>query len=67
MTEGDGDGLLDRKQRRVYQRDLYQVNYSLTVRVPSDELEHGDILEVTVTNVNTEGEEDTDERTSTGN
>lgn len=54
-----GEAELQKSVRTVYQKDLYEENYSLNIRIPSEELEDGDSLRVTVEkidNIRTEGD-----------
>lgn len=46
-----GEGQLQNTVRTVYQKDLYENNYSLNVRIDSDDLDDGDRLKVTVEKV----------------
>lgn len=54
-----GEAELQKSVRTVYQKDLYEENYSFNIRIPSEELEDGDSLRVTVEkidNIRTEGD-----------
>lgn len=59
-----GEAELQKSVRTVYQKDLYEENYSLNVRIPSDELDDGDRLKVTVEKIdNTRTESDSNSQT----
>lgn len=54
-----GEAELQKSVRTVYQKDLYEETYSLNIRIPSDELNDGDRLSVTVEkidNIRTKGD-----------
>lgn len=48
-----GTELIDETVRRVYQKDLHDEKFSTTIRVDSDEFEHGDMMRITVEKVET--------------
>lgn len=54
MGEDSEEGLLMRMTVPVYDKDLHQEHYSFNVKLNTDNLEHGDKLQVTVEKSNEE-------------
>lgn len=57
---------IDRKLRTVYGKDLHDSHTSVTVRLETDELEHGDKIEVVTRKISKDEQATTDETDNDG-